>query len=59
VFDFAHLENFPAIGGFPGAENRKNEAVFFMIFSKWSGTKFFMLRKLSEKSSGVLFLSVG
>jgi hypothetical protein len=28
VFDFAHLENFPATGGFLGAENRKNGAGF-------------------------------
>jgi hypothetical protein len=32
VFDFAHLENFPATGGFSGAEKRKNEAVFREFF---------------------------
>jgi hypothetical protein len=32
VFDFAYLENFPAIGDFPGAENMKNEAVFREFF---------------------------
>jgi hypothetical protein len=32
VFDFAHLENFPVTIGFPGVENRKNEAVFHIFF---------------------------
>jgi hypothetical protein len=32
VFDFAHLKNFPATGGFLGAANRKNEAAFSDFF---------------------------
>jgi hypothetical protein len=58
VIDFAHLENFPAPGGFSGAENRKNEAAF-REFKMVNLYEFFMLQKLSEKSSGVSFLSVG
>jgi hypothetical protein len=32
VFDFVHFESFPITGGFSGAENRKNEAVFREFF---------------------------
>jgi hypothetical protein len=32
VFDFAHLENFPATGGFRERNIEKNEAVFREFF---------------------------
>jgi hypothetical protein len=63
VFDFAHLENFPATGGFSGAENRKNEAVFREFFGMVNLDESYvtkvMLRKFSGKYSGVFSLSVG
>jgi hypothetical protein len=60
VFDFAHLENFPATGGFLGAENRKNGAGFSWIF--WNGQlvrNFLCNECFREKSSEVFFLLVG
>jgi hypothetical protein len=40
VFDFAHLENFPATCGFLGANNRKNEAVFREFLNGQLGRNF-------------------
>jgi hypothetical protein len=41
VFDLAHLENFPATGGFLGANNRKNEAGFREFLNGQLGRNFF------------------
>jgi hypothetical protein len=46
VIDFAHLENFPATGGFSGAENRKNEAVFREFFEMVNLDEIFYVTKV-------------
>jgi hypothetical protein len=49
VFDFAYLENFPAIDGFSGVENRKNEAVFHNFFGMVNLYEIFYVMKVVGK----------
>jgi hypothetical protein len=49
VFDFVYLENFPAIGDFPGAENMKNEAVFREFFEMVNLDEIFYVMKVVGK----------
>jgi hypothetical protein len=49
VFDFSHLENFPATGGFTGAKNRKNEAVFRNFFKMVNMYEIFYVMKVVGK----------
>jgi hypothetical protein len=56
VLDFAYLEKFPAIGGFPGAENRKNEAVFHDFFEMVNLYEIFYVMKVIGKILWDIFL---
>jgi hypothetical protein len=56
VFDFAHLENFSAIDGFPGAKNKKR---FFVTFRDGQLVRLFFYESFPEKSSGLFHLLVG
>jgi hypothetical protein len=56
VFDFAHLENFPATGGFPGAENRENEAGFREFFEMVNLDEIFYVMKVVGKILRGVFL---
>jgi hypothetical protein len=48
VFDFAYLENFPAIGEFPESGKKKIRR-FFMILSIWSTWTIFDVTKVIGK----------
>jgi hypothetical protein len=50
MFDFVHLENFVAAGGFPGAENRKNEAVFRDFFRNGHVLRNFLCYEIHRKN---------
>ncbi len=56
MFDFAHLEKFPATGGFPGAKNRKNEAVFREFFKMVNLDEIFYVMKVVGKILRSVFL---
>jgi hypothetical protein len=56
VFDFAHLKNFPATGGFLRAENRKNEAVFREFFEMVNLYEIFYVMKVVGKILVGVFL---
>jgi hypothetical protein len=56
VFDFAHLENFPATGGFLGAANRKNEAVFLTLQKTVTLYEIFYVTKVVGKIHRGVFL---
>jgi hypothetical protein len=56
VIDFARLENFPATGGFSGAENRKNEAVFREFFETVILDEIFYVTKVVRKILRGVFL---
>jgi hypothetical protein len=49
VIDFARLKNFPATGGFSGAENRKNDAVFRKFFEMVNLDEIFYVVKVVGK----------
>jgi hypothetical protein len=49
VFDFAHLKNFLATGGFLRAKNRKNEAVFREFFEMVNLYEIFYVMKFVGK----------
>jgi hypothetical protein len=56
VFDFSYLENFPATGGFTGAKNRKNEAVFREFFEMVNLYEIFYVMKVVGKILWGVFL---
>ncbi len=56
MIDFAHLENFSATGGFSGAENRKNEAVFREFFEMVNLDEIFYVMKVVGKILVGVFL---
>ncbi len=56
VFDFAHFENFPITGSFPGATNRKNEAVFLDFFEMVNLYEIFYVTKFVWKIVWGVFL---
>jgi hypothetical protein len=56
VIDFAHLKNFSATGGFSGAENRKNEAVFREFFEMVNLDEIFYVTKVVGKILRGVFL---
>ncbi len=56
MIDFAHLENFPATGGFSGAENMKNETVFREFFEMVNLDEIFYVTKVVAKILRGIFL---
>ncbi len=56
MIDFARVEIFPATGGFSGAENRKNEAVFREFFEMINLDEIFYVMKVVGKILWGVFL---
>jgi hypothetical protein len=57
VIDFAHLENFSPTGGFSGAENRKNEAVFREFEMVNLDEIFYVMKVVGKILRGVFLIS--
>jgi hypothetical protein len=56
VFNFGDWKIFPVTEDFPGAENRKNEAVFRYFFEMVNLNEFFYVTKVVGKIIRGIFL---